>query len=316
MIKSKYILRDESNETYHANPAVSTSSLKTFIKRPKLYKATYIDGTVPNKATAAMNNGNLVHKLVLEPNEFFDDFEMLPYDFNGRTKAGKELKAEVESNGKTAIVFEDILHASNQGRSVMAHPIARELFKQGEPELGFRIPMKNFSLQCRCDWFCDGASKAVEEATDGLIMEGDPYIADLKATADLDDWMKGGSYGPISKFGYNIQAAFYKSVVNKVLATAKHKPVKKFVFVVVESKPPYETAVIVLDAQTESLGAEKVAYYLKALEYSMMTGHWDGYDQRGIIKTGFSEWQVESELKEIRKDEDLTDEEILAKAGL
>lgn len=71
-----------TNKEYHARPEISKSDLDLLAKSPYHYK--YKD-EFERKDSAALVLGSAVHKLILEPKDFFNEFSVEP-DVDKRTK--------------------------------------------------------------------------------------------------------------------------------------------------------------------------------------------------------------------------------------
>lgn len=75
-----------TNAEYHADPAISKSDLDLINRSPSYYK--YVKGN-PRVQTAAMLLGSAVHKLVLEPEDFGEEYAVAPLA-DRRTKPAKK----------------------------------------------------------------------------------------------------------------------------------------------------------------------------------------------------------------------------------
>ncbi len=116
--------------------------------------------------------------------------------------------------------------------SVRANPIAQSLLDGAEHELGFRMdaPRGAFQVQCRAD-----------------ILHRWSHIADLKTTADVDDFAHS-----VSTYGYHRQAALYRWIISH----ACDGELLPFSFIVVEKAPPlYRCRVIDLDKDYLAIGS-------------------------------------------------------------
>lgn len=272
----------ESNADYHSNKAVSRSGLKDFRTRPSLFKKKHIDHLIASNETPAMALGTAMHTIVLEPDEFEKNYEVLPHDFRGTTKAGKELMEIIRSEGKIALKHDVYSDLVDLRESVFSNPIAKALLSQGYPEITWRLSGELYDTQCRTDWFnpCAGPFDIVDDL---LPSEGEPYACDLKTTQCLDDWISNGYNNTIAKFGYDEQCTFYKAVMNRILKAAGHYPVEKFYFIVVEKQEPRETAVFLIELSTLNDAYGRVLDDLNRLNECFRTGNFPGFAQNVIV---------------------------------
>lgn len=273
------MIYDESNKDYHANSAVSRSNLKLFSQRPSLFKK-YMEGKLTHDELPAMAFGTAAHTLVLEGMDVFDgQYAVLPADYDGRTKAGKELMHEIMASGKIPLKPEDFDLLCEIHGSVFANPVAAALMKQGYPEISWRLHDNVFGIQCRSDWFCKAAPAfGIEDEL--LPEEGEPYALDFKTTQSLDEWVSNGWNNTIHKFGYHEQGEFYKLVINHILVGGGHRPIKKFFFVVTEKQEPRETAVFLIDDDTIGNARDLIIDEINRLRECFKTGIWPGFSQK------------------------------------
>lgn len=117
------------NAEYHQHPAVSKSDLDLIQRSPAYYK--YCKEHEKSQ-TPAMLLGSVVHKLVLEPEEFDAEFAVAPV-CDKRTKAGKEMWAEFEAHAEGLTVMTKDLseQAQAMANAVLSHEIARKLLQNG-----------------------------------------------------------------------------------------------------------------------------------------------------------------------------------------
>jgi len=137
-----------TNEEYHADPAVSASHLHMAEKSPYHYWSRYLNpDRQPVKPTAAMLFGTLVHTAVLEPDELRNRYDLAP---DRRTKAGKELAAEMESKGITPVSAADMDAALAMAGAVRSHQAAAELLRDGQAEQSFWWDDADTGMRCKC----------------------------------------------------------------------------------------------------------------------------------------------------------------------
>jgi exodeoxyribonuclease VIII len=252
------------NAAYHAHPAVSKSHLDLVAKSPLHYWARYIDpNRVPQEPTAAMAIGSAVHTHVLELDQWDAQYVVAPENIDRRTKAGK---AEWEvvttaASGRTMLSRADAELIMRMGHSVYSHPAAAMLLKQlpGKAETTWMWNDAATGLQCKCrpDWLTDDGS----------------LIIDLKTTEDASP---AGFRKSIAAYRYHVQAAHYLTGVER--ATGRRP--EQFIFICVEKKAPFCTAVYAADAQMVEIGSEIAARDLDVLATCKQAGAWPGYSDQ------------------------------------
>ena len=68
--------KDLTNEQYHGSSGYSSSQIKTLAKQTPAHLKQKM--SEPHKQTEAMLLGSIVHKIVLEPDDFADEFIIMP----------------------------------------------------------------------------------------------------------------------------------------------------------------------------------------------------------------------------------------------
>lgn len=98
-----------TNAEYHARPELSASQCKVLLENPHKY---YLG--LGTEETEAMRFGSLVHKLILEPEDFDREYAVSP-KFDGRTKKGQADKAQfkAENQAKSIITIDSTTSLRN-----------------------------------------------------------------------------------------------------------------------------------------------------------------------------------------------------------
>lgn len=202
-----------TNKEYHSRAELSSSDLKAMKNGNTLKVYNRITGEAPkDEPTPAMILGSAVHKLVLEPNEFDDEFAVEPC-VDKRTKIGKETIAEfAEKNAdKTIISANDYERAKKCTEAILSDETAQRLLQNGEAEQSYLVNLDGVSCKVRPDYFND---------------RGD--IIDIKTTSG------GVSAKEFAKEAVNrqyyLQASFYFDALKAVGLAPK-----RFVFIVVNT---------------------------------------------------------------------------------
>ena len=94
-----------TNAEYHSHPAVSKSDLDLISRSPLHFKTAK---ETPKVQTESMLLGSLVHKLVLEPDDFDNEYIVAPV-CDRRTKQGKEIWNDfMESSAGMSVITEGL----------------------------------------------------------------------------------------------------------------------------------------------------------------------------------------------------------------
>ena len=242
-----------TNEQYHSSEGISRSDLMRFKKSPMHFKHKQT-----LEETEALIIGELVHTLVLEPQLFDIKFiikpslDKLPTELRLKD-VGKEefeknkLERKLTQEKNKTLMDEFLLLSSDKKIIEHAHYVKAKCyadavnnheFKQYLQQ-GYRVENSIFfrheltGLQC----------KVRPDAWLGDI------VIDLKTAAD-------GSYKSFQSSainnGYFLQAGMIKRALESL-----NKPLKNFIFVVVEKKEPYAIGIYKLDDEALEYGANE-----------------------------------------------------------
>ena len=245
---------------YNEAEGVRRSELWMMRESPEkfLYAKTHPD----TEPTPALQFGAMVHKLLLEPKTFGDEYVIAP-TVDRRTKVGKAQWDEfVESNaGKTVVSVTDYAMAAEMVEKVRAIPFV-DLLLDGKHEEAFFWEDPDTGEKCKV---------RVDMLTD---LDGRVAIADYKTTTDArtDIFVNRD----MNKFGYTMQAYMYAEGVKQVLGL-DYRP--DFYFVVQEKKPPYSVNVIAVygDSDVMTHGQDQFREYIGTLHQCKEIGHFWGY---------------------------------------
>lgn len=213
-----------TNKDYHTHKAIGTSGIKQLLENPHAFIA-----GIRKEETAAMRLGTVVHKLVLEPHDFYNEIAIYP-EFDARTKEGKAIRdAFNEEHGHKTIIKQDDYEVAQNCAEAVRKAIAPFL-KSGKPEQTYISEIDGISVKCRPDWHNDELG----------------IVVDLKVVADASP---DGFAKAVANFGYYIQEAVYTDVMRSL-----EIDVQKFVFVAVEKEPPYMVGIYSLSPEAVDFG--------------------------------------------------------------
>lgn len=323
------IFPDMSNEEHHAHPAIGSSGLKLIKEQSPLhYWDAYVNPERERKApTQAMLIGTAWHCAVFEPEAFSDRFGIAPDisavstlgkllklaiadlaafekqhvaipDGIKTSKAGKELIAELEAAGKTAVeqaVFDQILE--------LAPPlVGKDLFSAEDTErihqmakaarahtaAGLILNHPDFIAEASMFWVdpvtgvnCkirpDGAIRPCKEFPNGLLIDG-------KSGDDASPEGFGRSAWNWMMF---LQAAFYSDGFQQVWKTPAPPA---FLWLSQERDSPYACAMYSAPEHFVAYGRHEYQRLLRTVASCQQTGKWPGYPAKitPLVVPGFA----------------------------
>jgi len=250
-----------SDKEYFSNPALSNSDFR-LLGESVLH---YINKDLFPLESESITLGSAVHKLVLEPDSFNEDFIIEDFDgaeLNKNSKAYKEAKKKwLESVGDREILSKDLFEqVTKMARNVKA--IAGGLLQNGLPERAFFSEFDGIAVKCKADYYIESA---------GIVI-------DLKTTKSIKDFKKS-----VLEYGYGTQSAFYTDVIRSL-----GKKADRFVFILVETKKPYMVSVQEMSLESLEEGRSIYSEHLQTLQ---------DYEKNNVVNvvktTGYPEWFLE-----------------------
>lgn len=255
------IIYDEPAKDYHANPAIGSSLVRSFLKSPQLFDD--IRHGTAQVETPALIYGTNFHTLMLEPERWHAAVAIKPDGMSFATKDGKAWRDEHAY--QTIVSFADAVHL-NRMRERMPAKVAA-LINGFKTEVTIRNSIKGIATQCRFDVF-------------GELYSG--TRVDLKSIDDIDHCEVA-----VRKHGYHIQQAWYQ----RVEAAETKQAARPFLFVFAEKKPPYRWRIVELDADYQAIGEQAVDDALSGIADCMELRTWnDTGPQHQIISP--PEWMM------------------------
>ena len=241
---------------YHADPvkggSLSSTMAKQILKSPAHLRH-YLDSPRVNKAE--FDFGHAVHAGVLgiglELVEIPED--ILAANGAATTKEAKAFKYDAYTAGKVPLKASEIAPIRASVEAVKNHPLASDIFEAGEPEVSAfaQDPATGVWLRARFDWI----------TPDGILV-------DLKTAANGEPvaWEREGR-----RFGYDVQAAFYRHVYQLATGTEAHG----FEFVTVEKSAPFLVDVHA-PLDWPHIGEQKRAQATALYAECVLTNSWPG----------------------------------------
>jgi exodeoxyribonuclease VIII len=267
-----------ANDLYHGSPGLSKSGIALIRECPAKYHWRYILGN-SGETTKAMQIGDALHCLVLEPAIFTSRFAVSP-KFDGRTKDGKAGKAQFASEhaGKSVINEEEFALIDAMANAVHSHPAAAYLLGLGgicEESFFWREEFTGSDVLCKC--------------RPDLRIPSKRILVDLKSTS------KGAGTDAFARtmlnMTYHIQSGHYLDGVSNVL----QEQYDEFIFIAVEAEPPHLVAVYQLDRDSVEMGKREAQAMIRLFAKCRMDGYWPGYGDT-IQTINLPRWAKEVEV--------------------
>jgi exodeoxyribonuclease VIII len=212
----------------------------------------------PREETDATRLGTALHMAVLEPQRFAEQYAcepdpamVAPGNAKPRaTNAYRAAVADMEAAGFTVLRADVRATVGGMANAVLGHPHAARLLE--------RAPEREVTAL----WDLDG--RPCRARVDLL---GSNVAADLKTTRSL----KTFSPWELTRYGYYRQASWYLDGLRRLGCY-----VERFFFIAVESTPPHDVGVFVMDPATLDIGLIECESLLKKLVECEHAGEWPG----------------------------------------
>lgn len=275
-----------SNADYHGGAGISKSGIDLVGRSPLHYWGAYLDPQrEQRKETPAMALGTAIHTMILEPTTYSDRYVITPDVIDRRTKIGKELYegllAIAEDKGATLLKQSDHEKVIRIAQSAMNHPVAKELFAEGQAEKSVFWTDEETGVLCKCrpDWLLGGDN---------------PAILDVKSTQDASP---EGFMRSAFKYRYHVQAAWY---LDGLEAATGHRP-DAFMFLAAETSAPFATAYYYADDAMIEAGRAECRRALRIYADCLASNVWPGYEPK-LLPLSVPRWaqgQFDGEEMEI-----------------
>ena len=267
--KRSELCRNVDWDTYRAIPAMNPSTVVYGLKSMLALRWAWDH---PGEPTDAMLWGSAVHCLLFEPNLFDQRYAA----WKGR-RAGndyKDFEAECWSLGKVVLAEKDWDKALDAAKSFVRKPDVKEIIRAGQAESTVFTVEGRVQCRGRLDW--------ISSSTHRLV--------DLKTTNDITaDKFSRTFYA----FHYDTKMGLYQRWLNKL--TNDRWPVS---LIVLESRPPYDIAVMPIDDAVLDRGARRGLEVIRRLPECIEKDCWPGIDAEGYnLATPTWEMDDEEELE-------------------
>jgi len=236
-------------DKYHADREHVSKSWLDQIHRSPAHLRAYLEGLRP--PTPRMEFGQLVHAWVLEPDSIQSRYLRTP-NFDRRTKAGKagaaEMEARAKESGMTMVDDETWDKATLIVAGVYRNKAAASILSKGDAEQSVIWINSETGEPCkaRADWLREN------------------FTTDVKITVDASLDAFGRS---IARYRYHVQDAHYREGFDS----------PRFVWIAVETEPPYAVAVYADNADMLSIGKAHRDADLRLYAECKAKDQWPGY---------------------------------------
>lgn len=260
-----------TEKEYRQHEGISRSQLWKIRESPEKFRYAMEH---PEEPTPALLFGQVVHKLILEPEDFDSEFVVAP-EVDKRTKEGKAAWAEFEAgvNGRQIVKLADFEKAKAMRDALYAMPLCQTLFAgDHEVPVFWTDPMTGEACKVRLD--------CAHEMSDRLL------IVDYKSTNDAST---EAFIRSAINYGYDFQTGMYIEGVRQNFGEGK-KII--FIFIAQEKEPPYAANVLLADELIVKRGFDTFRELLGIYHYCKESGNWYGYlGKDAVVNTlGLPAW--------------------------
>ena len=256
---------------YFGVKAISASQIKQYDKGAYWFWKTspYNDDKEPEQETDALVFGKLCHCLLLEPDHFKNEYQVV--DFGASRKNKKYEQAKEEYPEKIIITQNELDRAMKMVANVKEHKLASMILDGATAEMPFMWTDKETGMPCKAKL------DAIKRTKNGIV------VIDYKTSSSIEDVLRYAQ-----KSQYAIQAEFYKDAVK---AKYGEEPCE-FVFIIQSNKEGEEDVVCVANVEYETQEAarnimesykEQIKQKLELWEKTKDKNIWSAYPERELI---------------------------------
>ena len=243
---------------YHADPCPTPSASSSFVRRmmSTCPAKAWHERQNPRKPTEALDFGDAAHEWLLEGDAWPQRHVVLPEDYDGRTKAGKEAVAAIESQGKQPLKYEAFETVKGMVSALRAHDYAGAAFTNGTAEQSLFWKDEETGIWCRArlDWLTEGAT----------------FFPDYKTARSVrpDDLSRA-----MWDYGLHMQADWYETGLRALGICAK----PRLLLIAQEKVAPYLVVPFLPDADAMGWAAMQNRRARHIFADCLASGKWPGY---------------------------------------
>ena len=253
-----------NDREYDALPGIRRSDL-WHMKPTPMHFRWHMDN--PEESTPALIFGQAAHKYILEPETFFDEFEVIP-KVDRRKKEGKQViqAFELLNSGKTFVTADEMQTIMTMREQLLRNDDIRELLEDPgnkyEQAFSWVDPKTGQTCKVKADIITDT----------GLII-------DYKTTSSCAGTEFERS---CRKYGYDFQSGMYVEGID-LCTMERHE----FAFIAQEKTPPYAARIYYCDSSFIAQGQRKFHDLLEQYDECTRTGNWYGYDTEELYEDNY-----------------------------
>ena len=249
-------MKSITNEEYRKAEGISRSELNVILSKTPMHFL--YNSMHPKEDTPSLLFGRAAHKIVLEPETFFDEFaEGISVD--RRTKEGKaKYESFLASVGNRSVISPEDMEILRDMRGAIANDYHAMNFLSGEHEKSF------FWIDSATGEKCKVRPDCIAE------VDGKKYLVDYKTTDSCAD---GAFERSVRKYGYKFQAGMYRE--GYFQNTFEDVG---FAFVAQEKTAPYAVRVYICSEEFIREGYDQFREAIGIYHECKTTNHYWGYE--------------------------------------
>lgn len=268
-----------SNDEYHACPEFSSSQLKDILRSGAHFYSNNIIKENERESKKHLDFGTLAHTLFLEPDQFENEFAVIPADApkpptdvmrNAKNPSEDSIKRVqwwdqfAAEHGTKITITEDLLlgakRIADNLRTLSSYGIMQNNFGMAEASIFFVDPVFDLQLRVRPDYHIAPCTAF----PNGLLL-------DVKTTRDARAFKFSKDCG---EYGYDLSASMYREGFQQYYNT-QDKP--DFIFLVAESAAPFNVKQYRASDLFLSVGDARYNKSKALLAESLLIDEWSGY---------------------------------------
>lgn len=273
------LIEKMSNDEYHACPEFSSSQLKDILRSGAHFYSNNIIKENERESKKHLDFGTLAHTLFLEPDQFENEFAVIPADApkpptdvmrNAKNPSEDSIKRVqwwdnfAAEHGTKITITEDLLlgakRIADNLRTLSSYGIMKNNFGMAEASIFFVDPVFGLQLRIRPDYHIAPCSAF----PNGLLL-------DVKTTRDARAFKFSKDCG---EYGYDLSASMYREGFQQYYNT-QDKP--DFIFLVAESTAPFNVKQYRASDLFLSVGDARYNKSKALLAESLLIDEWSGY---------------------------------------
>lgn len=259
---------------YDAFPALRRSDFALFLDSPERYEYHVVRGN-PRKATTAMEFGTTVDRALLVPH-WRESIVEIPDDVLGAggRRAGARWK-EYEAAHAGAVLCKPGDPLLEIAAAVARHTWAAVLLDTpGECHAG---------AACVADGALAALGPIKAQLDKLLTIGGRQVIVDIKTTSDASP---RGFALSVAKYGYHIQQEWYRAVHRAAFAPGD----AAFVFLALQTTPPYRVEVYELDPRWGEVARDRISEAAPRFAACVADGVWGTAASGQVVTLAMPDW--------------------------